>query len=358
MALPNRPGLTWLLNQGEHAKLRLSCPLIPGVRLLNMLRPDACSRIIPGVEVKALMLLLASLAAGACHAQDRGPIIDMHLHAFGFDAYGNPPPANEITGRIPAARSDEDAIRATLGEMQKHNIVLAVASGPLADVQRWTTAGAGKVIGGAYTGPRDPLPDVATLRRLIIDKQIAVLGELGLQYRGLRPDDPQLAAYFALADELDVPVAVHTGLGDSGTPYACCPKFRTSLGNPQAIEEVLVRHPRLRVSLMHAGYPYLAETKAILHIYPQVYVDIAVLNWSLPRAEFHAYLKALVDAGFAKRIMFGSDQMVWPEAIGQAIAGVEDADFLSFGQKRDIFYNNAATFLRLDQATIDRHHGK
>lgn len=308
--------------------------------------------------MRTLTLLLAALLAAPCIAQDRDPIIDMHLHTFGFDEYGDPPPPNEVTGQVPTARSDEAAIRATLDEMQKHNVVLAVASGPLDDVQRWKAAGSGSLIGGAYTGPRDPLPDIASLRRLIQEKKIAVLGELGLQYRGLSPEDPKVAPYFALAEELDVPVAVHTGLGDSGTPYNCCPRFRTSLGNPQAIEEVLVRHPKLRVSLMHAGYPYLAETKAILYIYPQVYVDIAVLNWALPRAEFHSYLKALIDAGFGKRIMFGSDQMIWPDAIGQAIAGVDDAPFLSPEQKRDIFYNNAATFLRLDQATIERHHRK
>jgi predicted TIM-barrel fold metal-dependent hydrolase len=185
-----------------------------------------------------------------------------------------------------------------------------------------------------------------------------MLGELGLQYRGVRPSDVSMDPYFKLAETLDIPVGIHTGLGDAGTPYNCCPKFRTSLGNPQLIEDVLVRYPKLRVSLMHAGYPYLAETKALLYVYPQVYVDIGVLDWALPRVEFHSYLKALVDAGFAKRIMFGSDQMVWPEAIGQAIDGVESVPFLTPEQKRDIFYNNAATFLRLEKQAVDQHHGK
>jgi uncharacterized protein len=40
------------------------------------------------------------------------------------------------------------------------------------------------------------------------------------------------------------------------------------------------------------------------------------LPWYLPRDAFHDYLKRLVDAGFASRIMFGSDQMNWPDAIG------------------------------------------
>jgi predicted TIM-barrel fold metal-dependent hydrolase len=124
------------------------------------------------------------------------------------------------------------------------------------------------------------------------------------------------------------------------------------------MEEVLVRHPQLRVYLMHAGYPYLQETKALLYVYPQVYVDIAVLNWALPRAEFHAYLRALVDAGFGNRILFGSDQMVWPEAIGLAVEGVESVPFLTSEQKRDIFYHNAARFLRLSDEAIARHHNR
>jgi predicted TIM-barrel fold metal-dependent hydrolase len=46
--------------------------------------------------------------------------------------------------------------------------------------------------------------------------------------------------------------------------------------------------------------------------------------------------------------MFGSDQMFWPETIELAIEGVESADFLSEEQKRDIFYNNAVRFFRLE----------
>jgi predicted TIM-barrel fold metal-dependent hydrolase len=309
--------------------------------------------------LKTVVLLLVSLLVSpVAIAQRSGPIIDMHLHAFGFAEYGDPAPPNEITGQAPSARTDEAAMKASLDQMDRHGVVLAVASGPIDHVSRWKMAAPERIIGGAYTGPRDPLPELARLRTLFQEKTVGVLGELGLQYRGMKPTDPAVAAYFALAEELDVPVALHTGLGDSGAPYGCCPGFRTTLGNPALLEEVLVRHPRLRVSLMHAGYPYLQETKALLYVYPQVYVDISVLNWALPRAEFHAYLKALVDAGFDKRIMFGSDQMIWPDMIGKAIEGVDSAAFLTPEQKRDIFYNNAATFLRLDAATIARHDGK
>ena len=87
-------------------------------------------------------------------------------------------------------------------------------------------------------------------------------------------------------------------------------------------------------------------------------MDIAVINWALPRQEFHRYLQRIVEAGFGKRVMFGSDQMVWPDAIDIAIDAVASAEFLSDDQKRDIFYNNAARFLRLSDSEIARHHGE
>ena len=57
-------------------------------------------------------------------------------------------------------------------------------------------------------------------------------------------------------------------------------------------------------------------------------------------------------------MIFGSDQMVWPEVIERAIGVIQDASFLSAEQKRDILYNNAARFLRLSDAEIARHHGR
>ena len=38
-----------------------------------------------------------------------------------------------------------------------------------------------------------------------------------------------------------------------------------------------------------------------------------------------------------------------PMTIGMAIKNIESASFLTPAQKRDIFYNNAARFLRLDE---------
>ncbi|MBT8461923.1 MAG: amidohydrolase, partial [Gemmatimonadetes bacterium] len=85
----------------------------------------------------------------------------------------------------------------------------------------------------------------------------------------------------------------------------------------------------------------------LLHSYPQVYDGVGVINWYIARPEFHRYLQRIVEAGFGDRVLFGSDQMHWPEAIDLAIESIEEAPFLSEAQKDDIFYNNAARFLKL-----------
>ena len=76
----------------------------------------------------------------------------------------------------------------------------------------------------------------------------------------------------------------------------------------------------------------------------------------IPTEEFHEYLRRLVVSGFGKRIMYGSDQMYWPGVIEPSIEAINAAPFLSHGQKSDIFYNNAARFLKLSDAEIARHH--
>src|SRR5690606_33629783 len=129
-------------------------------------------------------------------------------------------------------------------------------------------------------------------------------------------------------------------------PYM--PHFRSAAGNPILLEEVLVKHPKLRIFVENAGFPYRDEMIAMMYQYPQLYVDVSTITWVIPRSSFYNYLKALIDAGLGKRIMFGSDQMVWPEKIAEAVEAIKEAPFLTHEQKRDIYYNNAARFLLLE----------
>ena len=86
---------------------------------------------------------------------------------------------------------------------------------------------------------------------------------------------------------------------------------------------------------------------ALLYAHPAVYVDTGGLQSSriLPRAAYYRYLEGLVESGFGKRIMFGSD---FPDQVEMGIDAILQASVLTAEQKSDILCNNAARFLRLD----------
>jgi predicted TIM-barrel fold metal-dependent hydrolase len=194
-------------------------------------------------------------------------------------------------------------------------------------------------------GARVPLDE---LRKDFTTDGFKVMGEIGLQYEGLSPSDPSVDKYFALAEELDIPVAIHMGTGGSGRANVGTSKFRGSMGNPLLLEDLLARHPKLRVQVMHAGYPMIDNMLTLLQANSHVYVDVAGLIWSYALKEVNRYIERLVDAGFEDRVMFGTDQMEWPKLMAYSISIIQNADYLSPEQKRDTLYNNAARFLRLD----------
>jgi uncharacterized protein len=286
------------------------------------------------------------------------PIIDVHLHAYPLDADLASELTNPATGAPGSVADGAAHLEACLAQMRRHNIVKGVVSAGSGDrlvvPSAWRAAAPDLFVAGAgVRGSQEiPLPPIDELRRRFISGELAVLGEVTAQYAGLTLSDKPFEPYLALAEGLDVPVCVHTGIGPPGVSYdPSSRRFRARLGNPLGLEEALNRHPRLRVSLMHAGWPYLDDTIALMNVYPQVYADLGSINWIFPRPAFHAYLEALMRVGLGSRLMFGSDQMYWPEAIGMAVEATHAAPFLSEPERRDIFYNNAARFFRFADDT-------
>ena len=295
-----------------------------------------------------LLTLFVSATPAQRSQQSRPPIIDVHLHAYEKDERWTHKVPNPLTGQPMTATTEQSHMRASLAEMKKYNVVKAVVSNDYQAVLRWKAAAPDRIIiGYAFEDPSSL--NLAFLRTEHAAGRLMALSEVAVQYHGIAPNDPKMEPIYALAEELDIPVGIHIGLSKPGISYDDSPKYRAALSNPMLLEEVLIRHPKLRVFVMHAGWPMSDQMIALMWAHPQVYVDTGVIDWAIPRKEFHAYLRRLVDAGFGKRIMFGSDQMVWPEAIGMAVEGIESATFLTDGQKRDIFYNNAVRFFRLDK---------
>lgn len=305
--------------------------------------PSSCRSRDNGDRMRSLPLLVLAFSPAIVLPQGTSsslpPIIDVHLHAFD-------PMMLHILGVD--STTYEEYKRRSLEEIQRFNIY-GFVGGPAATVREWKSELPDRIFSGFMAfNPIFPQnrfePD--SIRAMVSRDELDMIGEVAPQYLGLAPSDPKLEPLWAIAEELDIPVGYHMGPGVRNPAHSIFPGYRASLTNPLLLEEVLNRHPSLRLFVMHAGWPMFAEMVAVLHTYPNVYVGVGALN-SLPDSP--NYLRTLIDAGFEDRIMFGSDQMAWPEIIEQSIHGIENAEFLTEEQKRKIFYSNAVRFFGLEE---------
>lgn len=328
--------------------------------------------------------LVFSLLAQHLIAQKRPlPVIDMHLHALHANDQGPAPisvgapfrdlgihdPANDYRKAFMNALktktwadhsftsplTDDSLKSLTLAALEKNN-VYATTSGDIATVRAWKQAAPKRIINSIdwnFGMAAKAGLTVDSLEKLFRSGEFKVFGEISIQYEGISASDSAFEPYLAMAERLDIPVGIHVGNGPPGAPYIGAVNYRAKLHSPFVLEEALLRHPRLRVYAMHAGWPMLDDMLATLYTHPQLYVDLGAICYMIPTKEFYFYLGRLVNAGFGKRILFGSDNMVWPQAIARGIETINKAGFLTATQKRDILFNNAARFLRLTDHEIN-----
>jgi predicted TIM-barrel fold metal-dependent hydrolase len=254
--------------------------------------------------------------------------------------------------------TDDELLAQTVSVLERRNII-GVLSGPPELVLHWQGESPNRFIPalafleGGVDFSNDLSPE--QVRELIESEGFAVFGEVESQYGGISPIDERMSPYWALAEELDIPVEIYMGEGPPSVS-TLIPTYRARLTSPYQLENVLTKHPNLRVYVMHYASPLIEEMIAMLGAYPQLYLDIGGMQSFYPREYVYQKLKQFVDAGFEKRIMFGSDNVNWPGIIEPSIEIVADAPFLNRDQVRNILYYNAARFLRLTDEQISKYH--
>ncbi|WP_234571251.1 amidohydrolase family protein [Rhodohalobacter sp. 614A] len=301
----------------------------------------------------------------------RPPIIDIHVHTMkvnpnwaspmcpwflsdmpGADPTQQPPGFMnlECLDPLQPAKSDEEMQAEVIKRINDWNMTI-VAYGDDEVLRNWHEAAPpGRVIPAIGI---DTTQSVQDFREALESGFYKVVAEFAPQYQGMSPSDPVYAPYLAVAEELNIPVGIHMGTGGNGMANITQPKYRASLGNPFLLEDLLARHSKLKIWVMHAGYPMLDEMIALMGANAYVYVDIAGMIWSYPKAEIHHYVQRLVQAGFGKRIIYGTDFMMWPRLFETSMGLIENAQYLSEEQKRDIMFNNAARFFRMEKSDFD-----
>jgi len=297
------------------------------------------------------------------------PIIDIHVHTmkvnpswsspmcpwFLSDMPGADPNEQGGSFMIPdcvdplmPARSDEEMQNEVMRRIRDFNMTM-VAFGDPEILHKWVAAAPqGRIIPGIGISNATEM-SVNAFRDSLKSGFYRIMAEVAPQYQGISPSDPVLDPYFTVAEEMGIPVGIHMGTGGNGMANLMQPKYRASLGDPLLLEDLLARHPKLKIWVMHAGYPLAEHMIAIMGANAYVYLDISGMIWSYPLDEVSWYIKRLIQAGFGKRIMYGTDFMMWPRLFETSMGVIEYAQYLSEEQKRDILFNNAARFLRLDR---------
>jgi hypothetical protein len=299
------------------------------------------------MKKKLIFLLFFGHSVLFGRAQKR--IIDMHIHSYGEKSFAQP--ASDFYGNKGSMNAEMHR-RETFAAFEKFNIVKAVVSGSPESVETWALNDSGnRVIRGiALDSPTDFGMDLRKLEQMIVDKKIEVCGELGPYYSGTLLSDSIWQPYLKICEKYDIPVAVHTGGGDPGGTYSGSPRARLRLADPYLLEDVLVKYPKLRIYLMHSGEDWYEHALRLMAYYPQLYSDLGAMLWVEPLDQRYAkaFLKAAKEACYLNRVMYGSDQMRWPYAIEKSIRFLNSLSFLSKKDKEDIYYNNAARFLKLE----------
>lgn len=270
-------------------------------------------------------------------------IIDVHLHSYTDNDYwgGRAHPTT-----ISSPKTTADHLQQTIAEMDKNKIEYAVVSGSIESISNYVAADSRFIPG--YMDDNNLIP-IEEFEQHVKDGKIKVFGEITAVYGGKTLNDPTYAPYLAICEKYGIPVAYHTGGGPPMTPYRCCPNFRISFGDPLLVEDVLVKYPKLQLYLMHGGEVFFEHAIRMMTMYQQLYIDLGVLLWVDPSVQDYSVrlLKLAKNANVLDRVMFGSDQMVWPGAISSSVEFLNQLDFLTEAEKQLILYDNAKRFLKI-----------
>jgi len=261
--------------------------------------------------MKSIIIFLLLIHTVAWGQDGVKPVIDMHLHDYSEQSYYSAPSPD---GTV-SPETYEQYRKEVFDMLEKYNVVHAVVS---------TIGGENKpdeegiLIPGLYIN--DAPTDTTAFKKLIETGKLKVFGEIGAVYVGKTLSDPEYGPYLAICERYNIPVAIHTGGGPPNiTSFR--PNFRIKKGDPYTIEDVLVEYPNLKIYIMHAGTSYYEHALELMRTYPHVYAGLGVILWyDKPELDFaEAFLRKAKKYGYIDRIMYGSDQMVWPHAIEKSI---------------------------------------
>lgn len=140
-----------------------------------------------------------------------------------------------------------------------------------------------------------------------LEKAVKEYGVKGLKLHpafGFYPNDKYCYLLYEKAEELEIPVLVHSG------PEIY--PFYSKYARPVYLDDVANDFPELKLIVAHAGSAWFEEAIGVANNKLNMYLDV---SWWQPRLlqnpieEFYKPLRRLTDAVGSQKVLFGSD---WP----------------------------------------------
>lgn len=292
--------------------------------------------------MRKIILLLTFITIGS--EITYGQIIDMHMHSYTEKTFW----VGTARNGLASSKTAKETLEQTIQKMNQYNIEFAVVSGSIESLEIYTKADKRFIPG--YQDSEETLIPLKQFEEYVKSGKIKVFGEVMAVYKGKTLADPSYQPYLAICEKYGIPVGYHSGGSFPNAQNLGWPKYRIKFGDPFLIEDVLVKYPKLKLYLMHAGENFYENTLRMMDGYPNLYADLGVEMWLHPMTKDFAikFLKSAKEYGVLDRVLFGSDQMVWPEAITNSIDFLNALNFLTKEEKEMIFYKNAKKFLGIN----------
>jgi len=168
------------------------------------------------------------------------------------------------------------------------------------------------------------------LKRRIKSGEIRALGELTMPYAKVAINTKVMWPYYRVAEEEGIPVFIHTGQGPRGD--------QAKFGHPRLLEDIAKAFPNLTIVACHSADMLMPDLIKVMKAHENVCADNSVTNWS-SKLYCSMVLRAYKREKLIDRVLFGSDQMVYPGLVSKAIdnmnsSGLTDEDL------RKVYWEN------------------
>ena len=152
----------------------------------------------------------------------------------------------------------------------------------------------------------DPRKGKAAVEEL--ERSVLSLGLRGLKlhpiHQAFFPDDPAFIPLFAKAEELGIPVLMHSGYAAAGANAPGGGGFELAYSRPiPHVDSLAARHPDLTIIMAHPAWPWIQEQVAVALHKSNVFIDLS--GWA-PRY-IPKELISEASGRLRKKILFGSD---------------------------------------------------